>query len=170
MPQSRSTSPFNFLILAFDDLSFISLGLDAHVAARERATHDSVSRLMTKSTLDGTTVAYIGASHVQMAQVGASTYSMATTDEIAAIVSPCLGGLLLIIVPDENDDRLRVIDGALEARIWNGKQGWVYEIASVRSGVVLAKGEASSAHAAVERSIPLLLLLHEDSGVLRCAA
>ncbi len=95
---------------------------------------------------------------------------MATTDEIAAIVSPCLGGLLLIIVPDENDDRLRIIDGALEARIWNGKRGWVYEIASFKSGVVLARGEKSSAYEALERSIPLLLLLHEDSGVLRCAA
>ncbi len=95
---------------------------------------------------------------------------MATTDEIAAIVSPCLGGLLLIIVPDDNDDRLRVIDGALEVRIWNSKRGWTYEIASFRSGVVLARGEKSSAYAALERSISLLLLLHEDSGVLRCAA
>ncbi len=48
---------------------------------------------------------------------------MATTDELAAIMSPCLGELLLIVLPDENDDRLRVIDGALEARIWNGKRG-----------------------------------------------
>ncbi len=95
---------------------------------------------------------------------------MATTDELAAIVSPQLGGLLLIVLPDEHDDRLRVIDGALEARIWNGKRGWVFEIASFKSGEVLARGEKSSAYEALERSIPLLLLLHEDSGVLRCAA
>ncbi len=95
---------------------------------------------------------------------------MATTDEVVAAVSRYLGELLLIVLPDENDDRLRVIDGALEARIWSGKQGWVYEIASCKTGVVLAQGEAASAYAALERSIPLLLLLHEDSGVLRCAA
>ncbi len=96
---------------------------------------------------------------------------MATTsDELAAIISPYLGELLLIVVPDEKDDRLRVIDGALEARIWNGKRGWVYEIASFKTGEVLARGEKSSAYAALERSIPLLLLLHEDSGVLRCVA
>ncbi len=87
---------------------------------------------------------------------------MATTDELAAIVSPYLGELLLIILPDKDDDRLRVIDGALEVRIWNGKRGWTYEIASFKSGGVLARGEKSSAYAALERSIPLLLLLHED--------
>ncbi len=95
---------------------------------------------------------------------------MSTTDELAASMSPYLGELLLIVLPDENDDRLRVIDGALEARIWNGKRGWMYEIASFKSGEVLARGEKSSAYAALERSIQLLLLLHEDSGVLRCAA
>ncbi len=94
---------------------------------------------------------------------------MAASDELA-IVSPYLGELLLIILPDEDDDRLRVIDGALEARVWNTKQGWVYEIASFKTGVVLAKGEKSSAYAALERSIPLLLLLHENSAALRCAA
>ncbi len=95
---------------------------------------------------------------------------MATTDESAAIVGRQFGGLLLIVMPDEHDDRLRVSDGALEVRIWNGKQGWVYEIASCKSGAVLARGEKSSAYAALERSVPLLLLLHEDSGVMRHAA
>jgi hypothetical protein len=97
-------------------------------------------------------------------------YSMAITDELAAIVGRQLGGLLLIVLPDEHDDRVRVIDGALEARIWNGKQKWIYEIVSCKSGAVLARGEKSSAYAALERSIPLLLLLHEDSGAMRHAA
>jgi hypothetical protein len=95
---------------------------------------------------------------------------MGASDELAAIVSPCLGGLLLIFVPDDNDDRLRVVDGGLEARIWNSKRGWTYEIASFKSAVVLARGEKSSAYEALERSISLLRLLHEDSGVMRHAA
>jgi hypothetical protein len=65
---------------------------------------------------------------------------------------------------------LRLIDGGLEARIWNGKRGWMYEIASFKSGVVLAQGEKSSAYEALERSVSLLLLLHEDYGVMRHAA
>ncbi len=123
-----------------------------------------------KTTLERTTVAQIGASHPQMAQIGVSGDEMASTDEVASIVSPYLGELLLIILPDENDDRLRVIDGALEVRIWNGKRGWTYEIASFKSGVVLARGEKSSAYEALERSIPLLLLLHEDSSAMGHAA
>ncbi len=89
---------------------------------------------------------------------------MATTDEVGAIVAPHLGERLLIVLPDKNDDRVRVIDSGLEARIWKSTQElFIYEIASTRSGVVLARGEASSAYAALERSIPLLLLLHERS-------
>ena len=95
---------------------------------------------------------------------------MATTDELAEIIGRHFGGLLLILLPDEHDDRVRVTDGASEARIYSGKQGWIYEIASCKSGAVLARGEKSSAYAALERSIPLLLLLHEDSGAMRHAA
>ncbi len=95
---------------------------------------------------------------------------MAVSDEVIAIIPPHLGNRLLLILPDENDDRIRIVESRLEARIWKGNRDYMYEIASCKSGVVLARGEASSAYAALERSIPLLLLLHEDSGVLRCAA
>ena len=80
------------------------------------------------------------------------------------MVAAHLGENLLIVLPDEYDDRVHVIDSGLEARVWKEKKDYfVYEIASMKSGVVLARGEASSAYAAIERSIPLLLLLHERS-------
>ncbi len=92
---------------------------------------------------------------------------MATTDEVVRIVAPHLGERLLLILPDKNDNRFRVVDGALEARIWSGKHElYIYEIALCKSGVVLARGEAVTAYAALERSIPLLLLLHEGSGAM----
>jgi hypothetical protein len=95
---------------------------------------------------------------------------MKTTEELAPLLAPYLGELLLIVLPDKNDERLRVIAGVLEARIWNAKQKWVYEIVSCKSGAILARGEAASAYAALEHSIPLLLLVHERSGTMRHAA
>jgi hypothetical protein len=156
--------------LSFLILTFISDELDAQDVhfinshLRLRVTVDA------KKTLVGQQCPSCALHTLKWRKLALWGDAMATTDELAAIVSPYLGELLLIILPDENDDRLRVIDGALEVRIWNGKRGWTYEIASFRSGAVLARGEKSSAYAALERSIPLLLLLHEDSGAMRCAA
>ncbi len=94
----------------------------------------------------------------------------ATTDEVIRIVGPHLGERLLLVLPDEDDDRLRVIDGGLEARIWRRRERYAYEIASVRTDALLAKGEAATAYAALERSIPLLLLLHEGSSTMQRTA
>jgi hypothetical protein len=123
-----------------------------------------------ENNLSRTTVAQIGASDVQWRKLTLLGVCMSTPDEVAAVIGPYLGELLLIILPDDNDDRVRVIDGALEARIWKGKQDYIYEIASRRTGVVLARGSAGGAYAALERSIPLLLLFHEHSGAMVRAA
>ncbi len=88
-------------------------------------------------------------------------------DEIAALIGPGLADRLLLLLPDSADPRLRVVLHGYEARIWEDRQHYTYEIVSF--GTVLARGEAVSAYAALERTLPLLVLLNRSCGSPRAA-
>lgn len=78
-------------------------------------------------------------------------------DEIVALITPHLSDRVLLVLPDSSDPRFRVVLHEYEARIWEETHEYSYEIVSL--GTVLARGEAISAYAALERSLPLLIML-----------
>jgi hypothetical protein len=82
-------------------------------------------------------------------------------DDILALITPHLGSRVLMVLPDSADPRLRIVLHGYEARIWEDTHEYTYEIVSL--GTVLARGEAVSAYEALERALPLILLLnHSD--------
>ena len=83
-------------------------------------------------------------------------------DEIAALIGPRLADYVLILLPDSTDPRFRVMLHGYEARFWEDTHHYTYEILSL--GSVLARGEAVSAYAALEKTLPLLVLLNRSSG------
>ena len=82
-------------------------------------------------------------------------------DDILALLKPHLGDRVLIVLPDSGDPRFRVVLHGYEARIWEDTQQYTYEIVSL--GSVLARGQAVSAYAALERTLPLIVLLDRSS-------
>jgi hypothetical protein len=88
-------------------------------------------------------------------------------DEIAALIGPRLADRLLLLLPDSADPRLRVVLHGYEVRIWEDTHHYTYEIVSL--GTVLARGEAVSAYAALERTLPLLVVLNRSSHSPRAA-
>jgi hypothetical protein len=73
-------------------------------------------------------------------------------DDVIAVAALALDDTVIIVLPYGEDSRLRVVYGGFEARIWRDRYGYTYEIVS--RGIVLARGEAESACAALERVTP----------------
>ncbi len=78
------------------------------------------------------------------------TEQSSIADDVIRVIAPALEDRVIIVLPDSKDSRLRLVHEAFEARIWKDKHGYSYEI--VFLGAVMARGEAGSAYAALERT------------------
>jgi hypothetical protein len=88
-------------------------------------------------------------------------------DDVIAVIAPSLGDRMMIVPPDSDDDRLRFVYGTFEVRIWKDNHGYTYEILS--AAALLARGETSSAYAALERAMSLTVMLNGYGRARRAA-
>jgi hypothetical protein len=88
-------------------------------------------------------------------------------DDVIAVIAPSLDDHMMIVLPDSDDDRLRFVYTAFEARIWKDTHGYTYEILS--TGAVWARGETGSAYAALERTMSLTVMLNRSKRAHRAA-
>ncbi len=88
-------------------------------------------------------------------------------DDIIRVIASSTADHIFVVLPHGSDARLQLVYESFEARIWKDKDGYSYEIVSL--GSVLAQGEATTAYTALERTLPLIILLHRSGRAYRAA-